>query len=92
MKLESFRREKGWSQQQLAAALGLRSKGSISFIESGLRPAGLLVALRIQRLSAGRVLAVDLVAGEERELLASAIRQGDAGDVGTTPVDQRPHA
>ena len=70
VELATVRRERGLSQEQLAAELGLSSKGYISDIESGnLRPS-LKTALQIERWSDGVVGAVDLLEGEDRELLA----------------------
>lgn len=51
--LAAFRRANGWSQEQLAAKLGIRSKGYISRVEGGHETCSLKIALRIQKLSAG---------------------------------------
>ncbi|WP_367268892.1 helix-turn-helix domain-containing protein [uncultured Brevundimonas sp.] len=50
--LETWRRSKGWSQADLARRLGLRSKGHVSRLESGV---GLTtdLAIAIDRLSEG---------------------------------------
>lgn len=75
MKLESFRKQRGLSQQQAAAELGLRSKGYFSRLESGKAPMPLRMALRIQEWSGGKVPAADLCpesAGLIRQLAAAA--------------------
>jgi transcriptional regulator with XRE-family HTH domain len=66
--LESFRRRRGWTQEQLAKELGYRSKGYISALENGREVFSLKLALKIERLSEGEVRAADLCA-EARELL-----------------------
>lgn len=62
MDLATFRKTKKLSQEQLATTLGLKpsSKGWISEIESGLRPASLRLALKIERWSGGKVKAATL--------------------------------
>lgn len=60
MKLEAFRKSRGLTQAELAQALGLRSKGTISMVESGLRPASADLAIKIERYSGGLLKAVDL--------------------------------
>lgn len=59
MDLASFRKSRGLSQEQCASELGLApsSKGWISEIESGARPASLRLALRIETWSQGAVAA-----------------------------------
>lgn len=59
----------GLSQEQLATALGLSSKGHVSDVETGRRSPGIKLALRIEQYFAGRVKAVDLVDPEDAELL-----------------------
>lgn len=61
--LESFRKSRGWTQQQLADAAGLRSKGYISAIERGLERCSASLALKIETLSEGEYKARDVVAG-----------------------------
>lgn len=75
MELAAYRKSLGLTQEQVAAALGLRSKGSISMIEAGLRPASLRVALKIERWSAGKVRASDISA-EAKSLLNTATNPG----------------
>jgi transcriptional regulator with XRE-family HTH domain len=58
--LESFRKSRGLTQQQLAEAVGLRSKGYISAIESGREACSLRLALKLERLSDGELKAGDL--------------------------------
>ena len=75
MKLESFRKRRGLSQQQAASELGLRSKGYFSRLESGKDPMPLRMALKIQEWSAGEVTAAELCpesAGLIRQLAAAA--------------------
>lgn len=72
MSLEEYRKSVGLTQAELAARLGLRSKGSIWMIESGHRPASIRVALQIQTWSNGVVPAAELVSAEDRLLLAQA--------------------
>ena len=60
MDLESYRRSRGLTQEQVAQALGLRSKGYISAIETGREKTSLRLALKIQRWSQGQVLAASL--------------------------------
>jgi transcriptional regulator with XRE-family HTH domain len=73
--LESVRRERGLTQEQLARELGLRSKGYISRLENGEKPFSLEIALRAEIWSGGLLSADELVDGEERELLAAYRRQ-----------------
>ena len=63
MKLSTLRTELGLSQEELAAALGLKSKSIICEIERGSRPASLLVALKIEKWSEGKIPAASLNAG-----------------------------
>lgn len=60
MNLESFRKSRGWTQEQLGEAVGIRSKGYVSRIERGLEQCSLRVALRIEHLSGGQVTAASL--------------------------------
>jgi transcriptional regulator with XRE-family HTH domain len=57
MNLADFRSSLGLSQEECAKALGLRSKGHISSIENGARPASLKLAMKIERWSGGLVKA-----------------------------------
>ncbi len=68
--LAAFRLERSVTLEQLALGLGLavNSKGHLSRIENG-EPAGLRLALKIHRFSAGVVSAEDLVNDEDRGLL-----------------------
>ncbi len=70
MDLESYRRSRGLTQEQVAQALGLRSKGYISAIETGREKTPLRLALKIQRWSQGKVLAASLNA-DAADLLPS---------------------
>lgn len=79
MDLEAFRTSRGLTQEQLAKALGLRSKSYISRLETGLGPpASLRLALKIERFSEGLVRARDLVAPDEAELLPPCAPQARA--------------
>lgn len=60
MDLESFRKARGLTQQQLAEAIGLRSKGSISMVERGIRDPSADLAIRLEHFSGGVLKAVDL--------------------------------
>lgn len=73
MDLASYRKELGLSQDELAPVLGLKSKGSLSAIETGAEKAGLELALRIQAWSAGRVRAAEL-RPDLADLIAEAAR------------------
>ena len=75
---ESYRRSKDWTQDDLAERLGIASKGYISRLENGEQDWPLELALRMQLLSEGEVLARDLVPEDKRELLDQLIRQSDA--------------
>jgi transcriptional regulator with XRE-family HTH domain len=56
----SFRKREGWTQEQFAERLGVRSKGYISRLEAGTQPWPLRLALRLERLSAGVVVAASI--------------------------------
>jgi transcriptional regulator with XRE-family HTH domain len=62
MDLESYRRERGLTQQQAANELGLASKGYFSRLESGKDPMPLRMALKIETWSCGKVAARDICA------------------------------
>ncbi|HEY1753709.1 MAG TPA: helix-turn-helix transcriptional regulator [Caulobacteraceae bacterium] len=59
MKLESYRKQRGLTQQEAATELGLRSKGYFSRLESGKDEMPLRLALRIQAWSGGQVPAAE---------------------------------
>lgn len=71
MDLESFRKQRGLSQQQVARALGLQSKGSVSDIIRGRHKCPLKLALEIDRWSGGEVPALTLVDAGDAALLRS---------------------
>jgi transcriptional regulator with XRE-family HTH domain len=77
--LTEYRNQRGISQQQLADALGIRSKGHISNIESGFEPAGLRLALQIEAWSDGVVPADSLLSPADAALLATHRRLSAAG-------------
>lgn len=61
MNLESFRKQRGLTQAQLAEALGIRSKSYISRLETGVGPEpSLRLALAIEKFTGGQVRAADL--------------------------------
>jgi len=60
MDLATLRKQRNLSQEELAAELGIRSKGRISDIENGNRPASLRVALLIEAWSGGAIKAETL--------------------------------
>ena len=70
MNLAELRKLRGWSQQQLADELGIRSKGHVSNIESGAETAGLRLALQIEAWSNGEVPAASLLSPDDADLLA----------------------
>jgi transcriptional regulator with XRE-family HTH domain len=72
MKLESFRKQRGLTQQQAAQELGLASKGYFSRLESGKDPMPLRLALRIERWSEGAVRAAEICAAAADLLAAPA--------------------
>lgn len=55
MDFATYRKSLGLSQEECAHALGVRSKGYISDIETGARHASLRLALKIQAWSGGKV-------------------------------------
>lgn len=67
MNLAEFRKSLGLSQEECAAALGLRSKSHICGIEKGARDASPELALKIERWSNGRVQAASL-SGKVRDV------------------------
>lgn len=74
MDLESFRKSRGLTQQQLAIAVGLRSKSYISRLETGAGPpASLRLALRIERYSGGLVAASSLCPEAEATSVPAAV-------------------
>lgn len=60
MDIADLRKDLGLSQEAFAACLGLKSKGHLSQIERGEQTPSVRVALAIERISGGRVLAADL--------------------------------
>jgi transcriptional regulator with XRE-family HTH domain len=81
MDLAAYRLEKGLSQSQVAAALGIASRGHICELEAGSRPFSIKLALKVERWSGGQVRAVDLLSPEDAQLLQAAI------DAASTPVE-----
>lgn len=57
MDLATYRKSLKLSQEEVARALGVRSKGLISDIENNRRDASLRLALTIERWSGGKVRA-----------------------------------
>lgn len=70
MTLADFRKSLGLSQEECAKALGLQSKGHISDVENGVKPASLRLALKIEKWSAGRV-AAETLSPEARDIAAT---------------------
>lgn len=60
MNLVELRKQRNLSQEELGAVVGVRSKGRMSEIERGLRPASLSVALLIEAWSGGLISAESL--------------------------------
>jgi transcriptional regulator with XRE-family HTH domain len=60
MALSNWRKSKGWSQADLAARLGLRSKAQISGFETGVLAPKADIAIAIDRLSCGAVPVAEL--------------------------------
>lgn len=73
MDLESFRRARGLSLEQLAPEIGLASKGYLSRIESGTARAPLRLALKVEVWSGGEVRAIELLDAGDAELLTRVI-------------------
>jgi len=73
MKLVDLRKELGYSQDEMAKALGLTSKGYVSDLERGESVCSVKVALAYERLSEGRISAADLHPD------VSLVRQSDHG-------------
>ena len=69
MDVVSFRKSRGLSQAEFAAALGLRSKSYVSELERGRQKYPLKLALKIEQLSDGAVPAASLCP-DAAELLA----------------------
>lgn len=60
MNLADFRKSLGLSQEECAAALGLKSKTYICQIERGSRSAPVALAMKIERWSGGKVRAASI--------------------------------
>lgn len=60
MTISEFRHNQGWSLDQLASNLGLTSKGHASDIERGAAKCSVRVALELERLSGGSLVASEL--------------------------------
>lgn len=66
---ESFRKERGLTQEQLGEELGGFGKTYISGLETGAVAWTVELALKMQLISGGIVRAADLVPQEKRELI-----------------------
>lgn len=73
MDLKAYRESIGLTQAETAAALGLRSKGYVSSLETGAKGAGLKLALRIEQWSGGRVSAATIIKPEDASLLKRSV-------------------
>ncbi|PZR37204.1 MAG: hypothetical protein DI526_01420 [Caulobacter segnis] len=85
--LATYRKSQRLTQTQLASAFGLRSKGHWSRIERGLEACPMKLALRIEDVSDGEILATSVVEPEDAQLLtryadraiARALRSAEQG-------------
>jgi transcriptional regulator with XRE-family HTH domain len=59
MDIRALRKDLGLSQEAFATRLGLRSKGHVCELEAGKTPS-IRVAIEIEKVSGGRLLATDL--------------------------------
>lgn len=59
--LETFRKRRGWTQEQLGKRLGVNSKGYISAIETGAARCSFRIAMALEELSAGELRGPDMV-------------------------------
>lgn len=75
---KSFRESRNWTLEQMGERVGIASKGYLSTLENGV-DWPLELALRMQLVSDGAVLARDLVPEDKRELLDQLTKT--AGDV-----------
>lgn len=75
MTLLEFRQSRGFTLQESAEALGLRasSRSMLSRLENGLMRWPLILALKVERWSAGEVRALDLLEPEDADLLREAL-------------------
>ncbi|HEV2365184.1 MAG TPA: helix-turn-helix transcriptional regulator [Caulobacteraceae bacterium] len=76
MRLRAYRESLGLDLKAGAEAIGLKSKGTLSAIETGLWIPPIRLALRIEDWSGGAVRAVDLLAAEDAALLRGALARG----------------
>ena len=60
MDLKSWRISEKWSQSRLADHLGLRSRGQVSDIERGRESVSAEIAIKLDRLSSGKVTVREL--------------------------------
>ncbi len=72
-KLVAMRKERGLTQQQFAAVLGVRSKVYVSQLENGVCPFTIELALKAERWVEGEIRAPDLLPLEQAELLQDAV-------------------
>jgi transcriptional regulator with XRE-family HTH domain len=75
LQLSLCRKRRGFTQAELAAALGLQSKASISNIESGFRPATFSIAVDIENFFDGEVLAISLLSPDDAKSLRAVIQR-----------------
>lgn len=72
MKLSEARKAKEWSQEDLARALGLKSKGYICEIENGKAPS-LKVAIGLYRQLGVRTLPIETLTDREISILEKTV-------------------
>jgi transcriptional regulator with XRE-family HTH domain len=76
--LRAYRKSRRLTQQQCAKALELKSKGTISCLETGAWHASVELALKIEKWSEGRVPARTVVRPEQAHLLPEPPRTARA--------------
>lgn len=79
MQISALRTELGLSLDGFAKSIGLSSKGYVSQLERGEVTPSVQVALRLEELSGGRILARDLNPDVARVEAAVAARAGEDG-------------
>lgn len=75
MNVADARKERGWSQEQLARQLGLKSKGYICEIESGAITPSLRVAIGLYRELGVKIGPVESLTDREVAILEKTVAQ-----------------